>query len=136
MRNTVRSGVKAAANQPLSPVVLMVRGRIGAPRNGAAMGAHAPKLLTGCVSEISNCALRESARSGAFKDYAAVYAAYQDYLAPARHELPHDYDGIARSARDGCLDDGLLDWTLQRHRDAVSDDDIEGCGYLGWLQHC
>ena len=108
--------------------------------NGAALTLLAPTPLHGCVSEISSDAVqghRDDAYTAAMKNYGVVYEEYQAYLMPTGQVLPHDYDMAAKPVPDfshiGCLNADLLDSVL--HDDAVSDDDIENCGYMAWVHH-
>ena len=93
----------------------------------------------GCVSEISSDAIHgyEHDYAAAMKSYAVVYEEYQSYLLPAGQAPKHDYDLAAKPvpafSHLGCLNEDLLESTVQN--DAVSDDDIEGCGYMAWLHH-
>lgn len=104
---------------------------------GARIEGFAPQSFTGCVSEISSRASGESFHAEAFKRYAEVYEAYQAYLLPAGSLAVHDYEAgpVADAGMHqlGCLDEHLVDDTLVR--DDISDEDIEHCGYLGWLHH-
>lgn len=109
--------------------------QVEAHPNGSRRRAGALKSFTGCVSEISSCEHPGHSYTDALRNYAEVYEAYQAYLTP--EAVPHNYDlvGVAEagSPHIGCLNEELMASTLQA--DTVSDDDIERCGYLGWLQH-
>lgn len=133
MRNATYADGKGGA----APAVIGRELQRGALRKRAGRGAAAPESLTGCVSEISSCAGHEHSYADALKDYAAVYEAYQSYLTPG-DAVVHDYDQLAAVAAEehhlGCLNDDLLASTLIP--DDVSDEEIESCGYLGWLHHC
>lgn len=97
----------------------------------------APRSVTGCVSEISSRGDGVSFHPEAFKRYAEVYGAYQAYLMPLDPLAAHDYELGLRTApsshRLGCLDEDFVDDTVLRA--PVADEDIEQCGYLGWLHH-
>jgi hypothetical protein len=98
----------------------------------------APKLITGCASAISSCAPIDHGYTDALKNYAEVYEKFQAYLSPL-NELPeHDYDqviamSVPENSHLGCLNDDMVEFVTSV--DNISDDDIEGCGYLGWLHH-
>lgn len=108
-------------------------------RNSAVPAFVAPTSFNGCVSEISSDAIRncEHDYAAAMKSYGVVYEEYQSYLMPTDQALVHDYDMAAKPVADfshlGCLNADLLDSTVQE--DAVSDDDIESCGYMAWVHH-
>ncbi len=97
----------------------------------------APKSFTGCVSEISSCATHDQPYAAALRNYAQVYEAYQAYLDPVDGQITHDYDavGVAVTVEHqlGCLNEEMVDCTV--HADDISDEDIDGCGYLGWIHH-
>jgi hypothetical protein len=137
MANTVRANGKAISGRAFEAVIAAQAGLQVALPKGSRGGARAPKSFTGCVSEISSCAAHGHAYADALRDYAAVYEAYQSYLTPKDILSQHDYDSAIRSVDDGrhlgCLNDELLDFALPT--DAVSDEEIESCGYLGWLHH-
>ncbi len=111
----------------------------GAPRTApvAAVVARprmeraAPKALTGCVSAISTCGQASSDYRAGLKAYAEVYEAYQAYLTPADPLAGHCYGSVPAS------DAESADWLMAPLEDGpqVTDDEVEGCGYLGWLQH-
>lgn len=108
-------------------------------RNGAAQLLIAPTSFNGCISEVSSDTIRSCARdyASAMKSYGVIYEEYQSYLMPAAQTLVHDYDMAAQPVPDfghlGCLNADLLDFTMPA--DAVSDDDIESCGYMAWVHH-
>lgn len=93
----------------------------------------------GCISDISSDSIHgcEHDYAAAMKTYGGIYERYQSYLMPRDQLLPHDYDLVAKvaptSSHLGCLDQELLESTVPS--DDVSDDEIETCGYLGWLHH-
>jgi hypothetical protein len=98
---------------------------------------RAPKALTGCVSEISSCGGAGHDYAAALKNYGAVYEAYQSYLSPDATMPPHDYGRAALEAdelvHDASSDDEMAQLALPIEE--FSDDEIESCGYLGWLHH-
>lgn len=101
--------------------------------------AAAPKPFTGCVSALSTCAPPDPAYTDALKNYGEVYEQFQAYLSPLDALSEHDYDrAIALSmperAHIGCLDGDMIE-LITGGDSAVSDDEIEHCGYLGWLHH-
>lgn len=93
----------------------------------------------GCISDISSDAIhgREQDYTAAMKNYGVIYEQYQAYLLPDNQLQPHNYDLAAAQVPAfnhlGCLNEDLLESTAPS--DVVSDDDIESCGYLGWLYH-
>jgi hypothetical protein len=93
----------------------------------------------GCISEVSSDAIHgcEHDYAAAMKTYGVIYEEYQSYLLPDNQLLPHDYDLAAAPVPAfnhlGCLNEELLGSTV--HSDDVSDDEIEVCGYMGWLHH-
>lgn len=98
----------------------------------------APKSITGCVSAISSCAAIDHGYTDALKNYAAVYEEFQAYLSPLDTLPEHDYDrviamSVPQNSHLGCLNDDMVEYLTAL--DTVSDDDIENCGYLGWLHH-
>jgi|GEM_PF-2976846 len=95
-------------------------------------GAVLPTAWTGCLSDLSSCHTQDPVYLEALKSYAEVYAAYQDYLTPENPLAAHDYV-VRDSATEEHTQLGRL-IEAQHDRD-VSDDDIDGCGYLGWLRH-
>jgi hypothetical protein len=108
-------------------------------RNGAAQMLSAPSSFSGCISEISSSMIQSCRHdyATAMKSYGVVYEEYQSYLMPAEQTLPHDYDMAAKPvpafSHLGCLNGDLLESTMQT--DDISDDDIEGYGYMGWIHH-
>lgn len=85
---------------------------------------------SGCLSEISVPLLLDEEYFEALKNFADIYSDYQAYLFQA---VPHTIECVADVGVD---DYGLHDSTEVDHATAsVSDDEIEGCGYLGWLRH-
>lgn len=98
----------------------------------------APKAFTGCVSEISSCEQVDHDYTDALKEYGAVYEAAQAYLAPGE-AVAHDYTLIVDYAEGVQASQltALIEWqqTAQEIAPVVSDDEVERCGYLGWLRH-
>lgn len=92
-----------------------------------------PRPLTGCVSALSVCRSRTAAYQGALKEYGALCTAAEW---PADAPAPHDYEALARPAPPGqgcgCLTAELAE--ADALTAAIDDDDIEFCGYLGWLR--
>lgn len=111
--------------QPMQPV--------RADQSSAALNAG------GCISDISSDSIHgcEHDYAAAMKSFGVVYEQYQSYLMPRNQLMPHDYDVAANPvpafSHLGCLNAELLESTV--HSDDISDDDIEDCGYLGWLHH-
>ena len=96
------------------------------------------KSITGCVSSISSCAAIDHGYTDALKNYAEVYEKFQAYLSPLDTLSEHDYDrviamSVPQNSHLGCLNDDMVEFISIA--DTVSDDDIESCGYLGWLNH-
>lgn len=92
-----------------------------------------PRPLTGCVSALSICRCQSSGYHDALKNFAAL-CTVTDGLS-AGGAVPHDYDALGRpTAENGC---GCLTAELAEIQTnfAIGDDDIEFCGYLGWLHH-
>jgi hypothetical protein len=93
----------------------------------------------GCISDISSDAIHgcDHDYTAAMKNYGVIYEQYQAYLLPDNQLQPHNYDLAAAQVPAfnhlGCLNEELLEATV--HSDVISDDDIENCGYLGWLYH-
>jgi hypothetical protein len=98
------------------------------PRKGA------PVMLTGCVSNLSSCPPPDHAYFDALKNYAEIYAATQEYLGLDDPVAEHDYTlDVAETEEHSRL--GLLGDETTPKPDEFSDDEIAGCGYLGWLHH-
>lgn len=96
-------------------------------------------LCNGCVSELSSDAIHGYPHdyAVAMKNYATIYENFQSYLEPANILATHDYDLSLRAVEEhehlGCLDQEFMECAT--NADSISDEDIEGCGYLGWLRH-
>ena len=88
--------------------------------------------LTGCVSALSSCRhIDHAACAAALKQYGALCAAAQCHLAPADTEL-HDCGAAVPAEAPAAIEPmAALPFGARR----VSDEEIEGCGYLGWLSH-
>lgn len=104
----------------------------------AAEDFAAPKSFTGCVSALSSCAAVDHAYTDALKSYGEIYEQFQAYLSPLDSLTAHDYDraiamSMPENAHFGCLNDDMVE--LLATTDKISDDEIESCGYLGWLHH-
>ena len=118
-----------AANLLATPTMPPVR----AEQSGDALNTG------GCISELSSDAIHgcEHDYAAAMKSFAVVYEQYQAYLMPSGQLVAHDYDIAAKPvpafSHLGCLNAELLESTVPE--DDISDDEIEGCGYLGWLHH-
>ena len=105
--------------------------------NGAVAEAGAPKSVTGCLSSLSTCAAPDQDYAAALKNYGEVYERFQEYLAPADAPADHNYDQVIAMSMPqgvhlGCLNDAIAAFPASID---TSDDDVEGCGYLGWLHH-
>lgn len=122
-----RISVSALSNQPREAL-------LGNPLSvdGWVEAGGAPRALTGCLSELSSCQAQDHVYLEALKSYAEVYAAYQDYLMPDDPVARHDYSlKVSETEEHSQL--GLL---IEDFRtESVSDDEIDDCGYLGWLRH-
>lgn len=115
-----------------------------APSNGTTARDGAPTagnvlLASGCVSELSSDAIHGYPHdyAVAMKDYATIYENFQAYLEPANILASHDYDLSTRPVEEhehlGCLDQEFMECAT--NIESISDEDIESCGYLGWLRH-
>lgn len=103
------------------------------PHHLAAATASAPERLTGCVSDISSCGAASHSYTHALRDYAMVYGAFQAYLEPAADAAPGRHGRAALEAEEP---GGELPANLPPAPPALfSEEEIEDCGYLGWLQH-
>lgn len=99
-----------------------------------------PIVLTGCISKLSVVEQCGHAYFDALKDYAAHYAAAQAYLAADATQIAHDHTLIENDILiDSSLsepDHGLLGDDGEPAISAqISDEDIDSCGYMGWLRH-
>jgi hypothetical protein len=103
---------------------------------GAADDFAAPKSFTGCVSALSSCAALDHAYTDALKNYGEIYEQFQAYLSPLDTLTERDYDrviamSVPENAHFGCLNDDMVELILAAAD--ITDDEIESCGYLGWL---
>lgn len=90
--------------------------------------------LTGCVSKLSTLELHQHAYFDALRDYAKLYEATQAYLAGDGSSIAHDYAATSSASRE--FDHGLLGDDGEAVAFVpISDDEIDNCGYLGWLRH-
>ncbi|MDB6062620.1 MAG: hypothetical protein JWM78_2723 [Verrucomicrobiaceae bacterium] len=105
---------------------------------GAYSSSAAP-TSSGCISDISSDSIHgcEHDYAAAMKNYGVIYEEYQSYLMPTNQLIAHDYNlgaqPVPAFSHLGCLNQDLLESTVLT--DDVSDDEIENCGYLGWLHH-
>ena len=122
----------AAPSTALQPPPRTRRKRGIAPRPAMLYRAW-PRPLTGCVSALSVCRGRTAAYQAALKQYGALCTAAEW---PADAAAPHDYEALANPAPPGpgcgCLTAELAE--IPAPTAAIGDDDIEFCGYLGWLR--
>lgn len=93
---------------------------------------------TGCVSAISTCDPVDHDYTDALRNYGEVYEEHQSYLSPLDELSEHDYDqAIAMSMPEnshfGCLNDDMVEYVAVV--DNITDDEIESCGYFGWLKN-
>lgn len=99
--------------------------------------SRVPLQFTGCISELSSHIEEYHIFDEALKNYAEVYRLSHTYIESGELAVEHDYTlNVAETEEHGLL--GLLgDEIEQAVRTHVhfSDDEIEQCGYLGWLQH-
>lgn len=111
----------------------------GTAARDAAPTAGSVLLASGCVSELSSDAIHGYPHdyAVAMKNYAAIYENFQAYLEPANILATHDYDLSTRPVEEhehlGCLDQEFMECAT--NTESISDEDIERCGYLGWLRH-
>jgi hypothetical protein len=93
----------------------------------------------GCISELSSYDIHAYSHdyAVAMKNYATIYENFQAYLEPKNILASHDYDLSTRPVEEhehlGCLDQEFMECAT--NADSISDEDIERCGYLGWLRH-
>lgn len=84
---------------------------------------------SGCLSELSIPIMLDDEYFAALKIFSETYADYQAYLLQAE---PHPIEcGTGVGIDDYALHDPLANPTMAN----ISDDEIESCGYLGWLRH-
>lgn len=131
MQTTIHNDTTAISRKQSSVVALRVAGSVARIQARRREG-NQPRKLTACVSEISWCPPRHSYHR-AVKSFAAVYAAYQEYLTPSQHFAPvYEANSQENTSHCGCLSDELADCASRQS--GFDDDVIEGCGYFGWLQ--
>jgi hypothetical protein len=101
----------------------------------AEIAGAAPLQLTGCVSELSCCLQNNTQYDEALKAYAKVYSDYQKYLhVDDQLRLPTSPVAITEEhILLGLIGDDI-EQSIRRYVH-FSDEEIEQCGYLGWLQH-
>ena len=106
--------------------VCVTRKRVLRGRSGMA--------LTGCVSNESMVEQLQHAYFDALKDYAVHYAQAQSYLVEEGAPVVHDYTLTERMLAEP--DHSMLEDEMETEQaPLVSDEDIDACGYLGWLRH-
>ena len=92
-----------------------------------------PRALTGCVSALSICRCHSTTYRDALKSYGELCSAAVH--TPTGSTIPHDYEALgtplAPGDVGGCLTPELAESLVRAA--AIDDDDIEFCGYLGWL---
>lgn len=118
--------------------VLAAKLQVRMLENEAADDLAAPKSLTGCVSALSSCAAVDRAYTDALKNYGEIYEQFQAYLSPRDTLTAHNYDQAIsmitpENSHFGCLNDDMVE--LIAINDNITEDEIESCGYLGWLHH-
>jgi hypothetical protein len=138
-----RSGTFSAFSNSTPAGVIVSNSAIAAgftpsARPVEARSGKAPKILTGCVSDISSCAQPDHNYLDALKSYAEVYAAMQDYLAPVDPVTEHNYAlNVPETEEHNLL--GMIEMVVgdedQPHQVDFTDEEIDSCGYLGWLRH-
>lgn len=95
---------------------------------------NSSSALTGCISGVSVIKPPRHAYFDALKDYAVHYADAQAYLAVDHSLVTHDNSSIDNSPIE--FDHGLLGDDGEPVRfSQISDEDIDKCGYMGWLRH-
>ncbi len=111
----------------------------GTPALDGAPTAGSMAACNGCISELSSNEIHGYSHdyAVAMKNYATIYESFQAYLEPKNILASHDYDLSTRPVEEhehlGCLDQEFMECAT--NADSISDEDIEGCGYLGWLRH-
>ena len=122
------SAVTAKADNPGSEPLSHPH-RAGAVRTRSERAA--PKAITGCVSALSTCTQSSPDYRAALKHYGEVYSDYQAYLTPADPLAGHAYGSVPACSEDS------VNWLLAGPGapSEVSDDEVERCGYFGWLHH-
>jgi hypothetical protein len=111
----------------------------GTSAQGAAPTLGSTAACNGCISELSSDEIHGYSHdyAVAMKNYATIYENFQAYLEPQNILASHDYDLSTRPVEEhehlGCLDQEFMECAI--NADSISDEDIERCGYLGWLRH-
>jgi len=94
---------------------------------------HYAQPTSGCLSELSIPIPREHDYFDAVKAFTETYSDYQAYLAQLPLRNPSE-NATGIGIDDYAPHDSLaLDSDV--NSGAISDDEIERCGYLGWLRH-
>lgn len=134
----------SARTTPAQLAVTRMVSERSALSNGTSLREPAPTVgaavaCNGCISELSSDEIHGYSHdyAVAMKNYATIYENFQAYLEPADILAAHDYDLSTRPVEEhehlGCLDQEFMECAT--NADSISDEDIERCGYLGWLRH-
>jgi hypothetical protein len=106
-------------------------------KNNAKNSNRMPLQFTGCISELSCASEDYHGYGAALKNYVEAYRISHSYVESGTVMVEHDYTlNVTETEEHGSL--GLLGDEIERTvRSHVhfSDEEIEQCGYLGWLQH-
>jgi hypothetical protein len=122
------SGANAA--QLIKPIKKQKK-TVVAPRKNL---TNSTAQLTGCISQVSAPEPQEQSYFDALDDYFIRHQQAQDYLVNEERQTARDYMSAGDSPREP--DHGLLGDDGEPVKFAqISDDDIDNCGYLGWLRH-
>ncbi len=96
--------------------------------------SRSPNALTGCISNLSVIAEPDREFIDALREYAVNYAETHSYVSDDELRIAHDYTLIGELLNEPenplLGDDGEPAKYAQ-----ISDDDIDRCGYMGWLRH-
>jgi hypothetical protein len=144
MKQLRNKSFDSARTNPAQLAVSRMVSERGALSNGTSLSDAAPTAGSlaagnGCISELSSNEIHGYSHDHAvaMKNYATIYERFQAYLEPANILATHDYDLSTRPVEEhehlGCLDQEFMECAT--NADSISDEDIEGCGYLGWLRH-
>jgi hypothetical protein len=95
--------------------------------------AHRAQPTSGCLSELSIPLPRDHDYFDAVKAFTETYSDYHAYLAQLPLRSP--IENVAGIGIDDYAPHDSFAQESEAHGEAVSDDEIEGCGYLGWLRH-
>jgi len=90
--------------------------------------ARPARSASGCLSELSIPIMLDEEYFAALKAFSATYSDYQAYLLQA---VPH----VIEEGTDIGIDDYALHDPIANSSASISDDEIESCGYLGWLRY-